>query len=70
MQFGVVFMKQTRLSVLHAIWSMMGALLVYMLRGSLNSDLLSLLGDIPFGNLLFGLPGVVLLLLSLAFPKK
>jgi hypothetical protein len=42
----------------------MGASLVNMLRGSLNSDLLSLLGDIPFGLLLFGLPGVVLLLLS------
>jgi hypothetical protein len=41
----------------------LGAALAMRAR-SLNSDLLSLLGDIPFGLLLFGLPGVVLLLLS------
>jgi len=45
-------------------WVSEGASLAYMLSGPLNSVLLSLLGDIPFGYLLFGLPGVMLLLLS------
>ncbi len=65
LQLDAVFMKQTRLSILLAFGSVLGASVVYMLSGPLNSTLLSLLGDTPFGYLLFGLPGVALLLLSI-----
>ncbi len=65
LQLDSVFMKQTRLSVLLAIGSVMGASLLYVLSGTLNSVLLPLLGDISFGYMLFGVPGVALLLLSI-----
>ena len=65
LQLDSVFMKQTRLSVLLAFGSVFGASGIFILGDPLNSVLLPLLGDISFGYLLFGLPGVVLLLLSI-----
>jgi len=65
LQLDVVLEKQTGLSVLLALGSVLGASVVYLFSGPLNSVLLSSLGGIPFGYLLFGLPGVALLLLSL-----
>jgi len=70
LQLDAVFEKQTRLSVLLALGSALGASVVYLFSGPLNSVLLSLLGVIPSGYLLFGLPGVALLLLSLWFFLK
>ena len=69
-QLDVVFEKQTRLSVILALGSVLGAAVVYLFSGPLNSVLLSLIGSIPFGYLLFGLPGVALLLLSIWFFLK
>jgi hypothetical protein len=65
LQLDAVFMKQTRLSVLLGLGAVMGASLLYVLSGPLNSVLLPLLGDISFGYMLFGVPGVALLLLSI-----
>ena len=65
MQLDTVFMKQTMLSVLLALGAVMGASAVYLLGDPLNSFLFSTLGGLPSGYLLFGLPGVVLLLLSI-----
>ena len=65
LQLDAVFMNQTRLSVLLAFGSVLGASTIFMLGDPLNSILLPLLEDIPFGYLLFGLPGVALLLLSI-----
>ena len=70
LQLDAVFEKQTRLSVLLALGSALGASLVYLFSGPLNSVLLSLIGAVPSGYLLFGLPGVALLLLSLWFFLK
>ena len=65
LQLDAVFEKQTRLCIILALGSVLGTSVVYLFSGPLNSVLLSLLGDVQFGYLLFGLPGIALLLLSI-----
>ncbi len=64
---GEIFARQSRLSIELALAAAITASSIFLITGPLNSLLQSIIGQLPFSYLAFGVPGVVLLLLSLWF---
>ncbi len=60
-----LFIKQTKLVILIALASTILVSMSYVSLEPLTAVLLSFLGGLPFGYILFGLPGVALLILAI-----